>query len=210
MPNEFLHGDHVCVLYEGEDEQLAVAAEYVAEGLRSGERCFYAADSSEGLGRFVEALDRTGVDAGGAMTSGALELATKAEAHLAGGRFDSERMLQMLNDAVERALNDGFAGLRTCGDMSWLLDDAPGSGEIVEYEALLNQFFESVRAVGMCQYDRTRLPAGLLDHALATHTSAVIDGGHKSNPFYQPAVIAMRRPAQPDTVAGKIEELRRR
>lgn len=57
------------------------------------------------------------------------------------GRFDSERMLRMLNEAVEAALNDGFAGLRTCGDMSWLLDDAPGTQHVVEYESLLNQFF---------------------------------------------------------------------
>lgn len=50
-------------------------------------------------------------------------------------------MLRMLNEAVEAALNDGFAGLRTCGDMSWLLDDAPGTQHVVEYESLLNQFF---------------------------------------------------------------------
>jgi hypothetical protein len=39
--------------------------------------------------------------------------------------------------------------------MSWLLEDAPGSDQVVVYEALLNQFFHGARAAGMCQYDRS-------------------------------------------------------
>ncbi len=81
---------------------------------------------------------------------------------------------------------------------------------MVEYEALLNQFFQNVRAVGMCQYDRRRVPAGLLDHALATHPSAVIDGRHTSNPFYRPASISMSRTPQPTDVNWKLIELRHR
>jgi hypothetical protein len=119
-------------------------------------------------------------------------------------------MLQLLNEAVEAALNDGFTGLRTCGDMSWLLDDAPGTAQVVEYEALLNQFFHSVRAAGMCQYDRRRLPPELIDHALATHPCAVVDGHPRSNPFYKPSVVAAMRTAQPADVDWKISELRRR
>jgi hypothetical protein len=118
-------------------------------------------------------------------------------------------MLQRLNDAVEAALNNGFSGLRTCGDMSWLLQDPPGADQVLEYEALLNQFFQSVRAAGMCQYDRRRLPAHLIDHALTTHSSAVIDGFHKPNPFYRPAAIAVSRTAQPSDLNWKLAELRR-
>jgi hypothetical protein len=94
-------------------------------------------------------------------------------------------MLTMLNDAVEAALNDGFTGLRTCGDMSWLLGDAPGSEQVHEYEALLNQFFSSVRGSGMCQYPRRLLAAAQLDMALSSHSTAVVGGRHKFNPFYQ-------------------------
>ena len=208
--NLFNHGDHVCVLYDSRDEQLKVAAEYVVEGLRLGERCFYAAVSSDDLGQFRAALDAAGADVAAALTDGALELATKHEAHLTGGYFDSERMLRMLDAAVERALNDGFLGLRTCGDMSWLLDEASGSGQVIEYEALLSQFFRNVRAVGMCQYDRRRIPAGLLDHALATHPSVVVGGRHRSNPFYQTAPRLASVPAQMADVEWKLREIRRR
>jgi len=179
-------GDHVCVVYETAEEQLETAAAYVADGLRRRERCLYAADSPAALDRFRASLEALGIDAGEAERTGALLAVTSDTVHLEGGRFDSERMLGLLNDAVEEALNEGFKGLRTCGDMSWLLQDAPGSSQVVVYEALLNQFFGSVRAIGMCQYDRRRLPEGLLDSALSTHTSVVIDGRHRDNPYYRP------------------------
>ena len=186
IPNTYKQHEHICVLYDSADEQREVAAEYLADGLQRGERSFYVADSPASLDAFQRALQRRGIDVASTLRSGALILATHAEAHLFEGEFDSERMLAMLNLAVEAALNDGFAGLRTCGDMSWLLTDPPGAAQVVEYEAILNRFFDGVRACGMCQYDRRRLPEALLDHALATHATAVINGAHEPNPLYSP------------------------
>jgi hypothetical protein len=210
MPNEFHQGQHICALYDTADEQRAVAAQYLADGLRRGERGLYVADSRAALEQFRGALRVVGIDADAGVGAGALIEGTRDEVHLLGGHFDCERMLRLLNDAVESALNDGFTGLRTCGDMSWLLDAAPGSDQVVEYEALLNQFFQGVRAAGMCQYDRRRLSANMIDHALATHSTATIDGQHKVNPFYQPPSIAASRTAQPVDVPWKLSELRRR
>lgn len=207
MSFPFKTGDHVCMFFETEDERLSVAARYLSEGIERGERCFYVGDSAEALARFNSALTENGIDAAAMLQRGALVESTKHEAHLADGMFDSERMLRLLDKAVEAALNDGFSGLRTCGDMSWLLDDAAGSNQVVEYEALLNQFFQSSRAVGMCQYDVRRIPAGLLDQALCSHTSVVVDRRHKPNPFYDPTPASERRPHHAD-VHRRIASLR--
>ena len=207
--NHYRQGEHICVLYETAEEQRSVAATYLSDGLKRGERCFYVADSAAAIEQFRASLRALGVDVEHALRSRALVEATSNEAHLVDGYFDSERMLAMLNHAVETALNDGFAGLRTCGDMSWLIGDPPGAHHVVEYEGLLNQFFHGVRACGMCQYDRHRLPEALLDHALATHPSAVIDTMHKTNPFYEPAATAART-ALPVDLQTKLWELRQR
>lgn len=61
MGNSFRQGEHICALYETEAEQLAVAAEYLAAGLRAGERAFYVADSDAALSRFRAALNREGI-----------------------------------------------------------------------------------------------------------------------------------------------------
>ena len=208
MDAEYRQGEHICSLYETEEEQLAVAADYLADGLRAGERVFYVAESQEAIQRFRDALKAVGIDAAARAQRGALVESTHAEAHLANGSFDSERMLGLLNEALENALNDGFSGLRTCGDMSWLLLEPPGAEQVVEYEAHLNRFFHGVRGAGMCQYDRGRLPEHLIDHALTTHPSVIVDARHKPNPFYRSPELAVGRAANPDGVRFKLGELR--
>ena len=210
MPNMFRQGEHICSVYDTAEEQLATAAEYLADGLRSGERVFYVAESKSALSRFNAALGEVGIDAAAQIKRGALIQSTHDEAHLAEGRFDCERMLRLLNEAVEAALNDGFSGLRTCGDMSWLGKDAPGATQVVEYEALLNQFFADIRGAGMCQYDRRHLPPRLIDRALATHSSVFLDGHHRHNPFHRPHLAALHAPPQPFDLDWKLSELRRR
>ena len=210
MGNAFRLGEHICVLYETEAEQLAIAAEYLADGLRAGERAFYVAESDAALARFRAALTRLGINAAAMVKRGALVEATHDEAHLADGSFDSERMLRLLNEAIEAALDDGLKGLRACGDMSWLLKEPAGASQIVEYEALLNQFFDGVLGAGMCQYDIRRLPPDLIDHALATHSTVVLDGKHKLNRFYRPPSIAMNRTPKPADLSWKLSELRER
>lgn len=181
----FQRGQHVCAIYDTPDEQRAVAIAFIGDGLRKQERCLYVAESAADVEKFRGLLQDVGIDAHNAETSGALILMTSDDAHLVDGCFDSERMLRMLNDTVEKALNDGFTGLRTCGDMSWLLRDAPGTQHVVEYEAVLNQFFRNVRALGMCQYDRARLPAHFVDHAgLASHSTVVMAGEHLTNGLF--------------------------
>jgi len=206
--NAFRQGEHICVVYYTADEQRAVAAEYLADGLRRGERAYYVADTRAALDRFHAALTALGIDVEEALRTTALLEATHAEAHLGDGRFDSERMLRLLNEGIEAALNAGFVGLRTCGDMSWLLSEPPGAEQVVEYEALLNQLFSSTRACGMCQYDVSRLPLELLDHALAMHSTVVIDQEHKRNRFYRPSSIASSPAARAEDFAWKLRELR--
>lgn len=210
MKRAFCHGDHICALFSSQDEQELVAARFIADGLRTGERCLFAGSSTAALVRFRERLRDEGIDAAREEQRRALLLLTKEQAHLRDGAFDSERMLRMLNQTLEEALNDGFGGLRTCGDMTWLLDGAPGSSEVVEYEALVTELFRNVRALGMCQYDRERLPADVIDHALATHGTVVLDGVHVVNPFAKPLSVARTRTAEPGEVPARIAELRNR
>jgi hypothetical protein len=180
----FRQGDHVCALYSSPAEQQAIAASFIAAGLQAGERCLFAGYSDEDVAAFRAALREKGVDAEQHQADGALLLLTKEQAHLVDGRFDSERMLAMLNDAVEGALNDGYAGLRTCGDMTWLLDQAPGSEHVVEYEALVTQMFRGMRALAMCQYDRSRLPDRFVKSGLLTHATVLVNGAHRPNPAF--------------------------
>ena len=183
----FQQGQHICAVYDSLEEQLAVAAHYIADGLQRDERCLYVAESKAALDCFRARLGTIGVDVDAAEAGTALLLQTSDQAHLLNGHFDSERMLKMLNESIEKALDDGFVGLRTCGDMSWLADTPPGADQVIEYEAVLNELFRNARGLGMCQYDRRRLPARCVELAGAgAHSTLVVNGTHQTNPNYNP------------------------
>lgn len=106
-----------------------------------------------------------------------------AAGYISDGLARNERCLYVVD-----ALDAGFNGLRTCGDMSWLLRGAEGSEHVLEYEALLNQYFPTVRAIGMCQYDRSRLPARTVEGAVARHPCMAAGRSSLPNPSYQPSL----------------------
>src|ERR1043165_2975142 len=206
---QYRQGDHVCTLYSNRDEQLAAAIDYIRGGLARGERCLYVC-CEHSPDEFREGLRAAGIDVDAEEARGALLLITKREGHLSGGSFNPDKMITMLHAAVKDALDAGFDGLCAAGDMSWLLDEAPGSERIAEYEARLNEFYPNSRALGLCLYNRNRLPAETLDHSMATHPHVRIASNILlDNPFYEEPARAAARTADAANAGKKIAWLER-
>lgn len=203
----YQQGDHVCTLFSSPEEQLAAASECIRQGLDRHERCLYVC-SEQTPDELRAALKTTGIDVAREEARGALVLLTKESGHLEGGSFSPSRMVSMLRKALEDALRDGFQGLCAAGDMTWLLDDAPGSEQIAEYESLLNHFYRNHRAMGLCQYNRRRLPNAMLDHGLATHPTIRVAGPILlTNPYYELPELARSRVADPDGVVARMHAI---
>ena len=203
----FQQGDHVCTLYLTPEEQLVAAIEYIRGGLARGERCLYVC-CEHPPEEFRAALRKAGIDVDAEEARGAFLLMTKHDGHLEGGCFDPDKMIAMLATAVEDALAAGFKGLCAAGDMTWLLDNAPGSEKIAEYESRLNRFYESHHALGLCLYNLKTMPPALIDHCLATHRFVRIEGPILlSNPFYELPEVAFSRVAHPEGVAEKLQKI---
>ncbi|HJT15792.1 MAG TPA: MEDS domain-containing protein [Thermoanaerobaculia bacterium] len=205
----YKQGDHVCTLYSTREEQMAAAVEYIRGGLSRGERCLYVVGEHT-PDEFRAGLREAGIDVEAEEARGALVLITKHDGHLKGGTFSTDKMIHMLHAAVKEALDAGFAGLCAAGDMSWLLDEAPGSEQIAEYEAKLNAFYPSNRALGLCLYNRAKLPPETLDHSMATHPHVRIAGNILlDNPFYEPIEDACVRKGDAKHAGRKIAWLDR-
>ncbi len=204
----YQQGDHICTLYTSPEEQLQAAVEYIKAGLDRGERCLYVCGEHEPQELRV-ALKAAGINVKAEEKRGALVLLTKADAHLRGGYFAPDRMISLLYQAVKDALDAGFNGLCAAGDMAWVMDQAPGTEDLAEYESRLNEFYASHRALGLCQYNRTTLPPQFLDHCIATHRVVRIEGPIAlENPFYEePRQAVGRKAASGAEVRRKIERI---
>jgi len=129
-------------------------------------------------------------------------------AYVVRGKFDPEVTLQIFNDAIEQAYTDGFTGFRAAAEMSWALECEDGAHQVILYEALLKSLFSTSRAIGLCLYDRKRMPHAIINGALATHPIAGAGGRYGVNPFYDPAVTGRAQLDHADA-SGRLQQLDR-
>lgn len=161
-------GAHVCSLYERAQEQAESAALFIDIGLRRGEACLYIADDKD-VEDVLSLLRRQGVDADAPLISGQLRVITKSEAYLHSRPFTPEAMIALLEESMRESMEAGFDGFRVTGEMTWVLDGAPGGERLLKYESELSRFLSKRRCTALCQYDRNRFPAQIIRDAILTH-----------------------------------------
>jgi len=146
-------GDHLCFLYETEEEHRVVLTPFLRRGLEQGEKVVYITET-RAEETILGYLRDDGLEVEPYLARGQLTLLRADEVYLPDGCFDPERMIDLLRAETERALSEGCSALRATGEMTWVLRGAPGSGRLVEYEGKLHKFLPGSQCLALCQYDR--------------------------------------------------------
>ncbi len=175
-------GAHICVFYQGRAGRDEVMIPYLAEGMRGGEKCIGVVESSA-----EEVMDL--------LPPGQVEVMSPAETYLRGGCFNTEAMMSFLTEQVSHSLDvEGFARVRSAGEMGWALSGAPGVNELFSYERQLNKFAASFPQVMLCLYDMDRVGGSTLIDAMKTHPQVLVGTLLCESPFYvDPDVYAEER-----------------
>lgn len=160
---------HQCLIYDGAPSRMLPAlAEATRQKLQANFRCLYlnSAPMVAGMRSYLAAL---GVDVSQEIAQGSLVLSSE-QGHLVDGRFDVDRMILTLDDALKQALSDGYAGLWATGDMSWEMGPEKDFAKLMEYEWRLEEFFQShPQLSGICQYHAADIPQEAMRQGLALH-----------------------------------------
>ena len=172
-------GDHVCFLYETEEERLAFIKSFLLEGLESDEKVIYIADTHLYKTTSVSGQE-VWAELGRYIASGQISLPTADETYTKSGTFDPDRMLAFLRAETKNALANGYTGLRVTSEMTQILIDPD---RLIEYERSLDNFVSGSNCLALCQYDRQSLPAYLLLKVLTIHP-IVMHGTQVYNNFY--------------------------
>jgi hypothetical protein len=182
-------GSHICVFYSDPAARDEIVMPFLAQGLRTGEKCICVLAS---LGP-QEVLARLGhhVDLDLSVERGQLELATPADAYLPTGKFVPDDMLSFWKNAATAAQAADYGFARAAGEMPRELD-ADARRQFIQYEARLTEFVADLPEVILCMYDLRLSGAEVLMDVLRTHPVAVVDGVLHDNPYYIP----------PDTLFG--------
>jgi PAS domain S-box-containing protein len=190
---DLVPGDHVCSLYEGEQQRRDLLEASVRHGLDRNEQvlCLVSAPSAAALTR---ALSDGGVDVDAAVTEGRLILVTGAPAARTHGMpafdslIDAGAMTAWLCAESERAAASGHAALRFAWEPSEMLRESR-PGRLLEYERALDEFVHRARCLVTCHYDRGASEASLLLDVLREHPIGAIGFELYDNPWYMPPSV---------------------
>jgi len=165
---------HQCLIYEGApSRQLPSLAALTVEKLGQNYRCLYL-NSAPMVAGMRSYLAAAGVDVAHEVEKTSLVLSSD-QGHLVGGQFNVERMIRTIEEAIQQALDDGYAGLWATGDMTWELGSERDRWRLLEYEWRLEKLFRAhPQLSGICQYHADTLPRDLMRQGLLGHQSIFV------------------------------------
>ena len=99
--------EHLCVIYETREQQVAVAVPFLRIGLARGEKCLYVADENT-VASILGAMRGQGLDIDTPLEKGMLAVANKGREYLRKGHFDPDEMILYLAGNVREAKAAGF------------------------------------------------------------------------------------------------------
>ena len=174
---------HVCAFFDSTNEQYDVIVPYIQEGLQQNEKVINILEHAC-HDEHCERLSNAGISVKEKSANKQLEVLASENTYLKGGSFEAEKMLKLLEDALIEATNEGYEGVRACGEMAWALANVPGTDELIEYEAKLNLLTPKHSCSLICMYDIRRFSAQVFTDVLATHSHVIMRGKIHKNPYY--------------------------
>lgn len=180
-------GAHVGHFYQTDAERRDLLRPFLAEGVRSGQRCVYLAQPEERREELLSRLAADGVDVERAVEDGRLELR--------GGLGDPEELERLLGRNAG-LVPDRFPLLRWGGDLTWSREEMPDSRALMQWESACNTFEHRERAVFFCQYSLSDFSGDLVMDALQTHPVSIVGRSVQENSLYR----------EPEAFLAELEE----
>jgi MEDS: MEthanogen/methylotroph, DcmR Sensory domain len=156
------YGTHMCHFYRDREELVAALVPFFVAGLSHNERCIWiTAEPLDSAEARLE-LQKTGLDVAAAVRSGALTIRDYPAWYSAAEGLKSHQVAKLWLDEEERALAEGYSGLRITGNVSFLTPET--WPDFMDYEEVVHQAFHGRRILSLCSYHALRCePAHVLE-----------------------------------------------
>ena len=177
---------HVRAFFNSREQEYDVLNPFFKEAVDQGEKNLHIVDPAL-IDDHRARLSASGIDAQGCEACGQLQLLPWDAAYLdESGKFDKDRMLATVDHLTGTGREAGYSRLRIMGNMNWVFGDIPGSSDVIEYEAEVNEVLARNRQPAVCVYDMAKLSGGMMMDLLRTHPLTLIGGVVQENPFFTP------------------------
>lgn len=173
-------GDHACMgpgdLEGAGESPWKVFTAYTRTSLARGEKVLLVMDPDDmSDDEVVALLDRGSGQVAAARDDGQLSVRRNTEIYVPDGRFEERRTIDTYAAEVDRACDDGWAGLRVTADMSWAPRVNLGHDRLLDYEASVAPLFADPLFTAICWYDRQRFDDALTSRVGKVHPLRVME-----------------------------------
>jgi len=173
--------NHAIFLYESLEAKYNVLFNYLKLGLENGEAGVYVT-SEENPSQIREAMEKFGIHVEKYEKTGALGICRSEDIYLAGGEFDIATTMNSWSELYNRALKNGFKGLRVTGETAWFFKRKL-IPELIEYEKSLHTVMH-VPMIAICAYNTDMVieasnPMDLYNELLKAHSTVLFSGMSK-------------------------------
>ncbi|HME91186.1 MAG TPA: MEDS domain-containing protein, partial [Myxococcaceae bacterium] len=127
-----------------DQDEYRVLILFIVEGFRNGDKAFHIVDPKL-RGMHLERLQQAGIDVAGAQRTGQLEVSSWEESHLSEGRFDQDRIIALIQEALERGKSQRFPLTRVVFHTGSVLEGRGRTDEFLEYEAGITRLLMKYR-----------------------------------------------------------------
>ncbi len=183
-------GEHICHIYDMDEDRRVIALNFINQGLAEGQRVvLLSADYSDAI------ISATLADSVEKQSEAFFEdsnifvFSQKMDESLE-ENFDVDKFTDWLTAAAELTLqspdNARCTGIRVLTQTDNILTDLSNPGQLESYEDFINQYFTTNHCIVLCQYHRQVFAPRLLIEALTTHSTLIIGKEIVTNFYYIP------------------------
>ena len=176
------HPGHICAFFDSRQQEYDVLSPYYLEGLTSDEEVITIVDQDQYEDHCQRMRDH-GIPVDDALAADRLKVFTAENTYTAGGQFEATRMYDLLQGALADAKRKGRR-VRTSGVMDWSAKGAPGTEQLMDYEARVNVLVPIYDCTLLCVYDLAKITGEMMMDILTTHPYVIHRRRIVHNPHY--------------------------
>lgn len=143
-------GTHIFMFYETKKDLIEVLVPYFKAGLQNNEFCMWITCDPLNRQEAENAMKKAVPNFDGYLEKGQIEVLTHSIWYLYDEPFDTQRTVDRWVKKLNKALTNGYAGMRIAGDTAWLQEGT--WRDFKEYEHLINESISAYRMLAICAY----------------------------------------------------------
>lgn len=143
-------GTHIFMFYETKKDLIEVLVSYFKAGLQNNEFCMWITNEPLNRQEAERAMKKVMPNFDQYLEKGQIEVLAHSIWYLDEDPFNTQRALDRWVEKLNKALTNGYAGMRIAGDTTWLHEGT--WQDFMEYEHLINESINAYRMLAICAY----------------------------------------------------------